>query len=227
MKKLFLIPLLACFSCVMAWGSEVVVNDFATLKTQLSASGTADVVKLGQDIAYPTNGSDLLNIERSLTLDGQGHKISGYGSRGGQPNVISINYNKSSYVTVELKNLDIYSTEYRPLETRGYITKLTLDNVNITSTGGTYNPQGLTMGGYQTSEPYAQLVIKDSKISATASGYPVIFWNPAIVTATNSHFNGYCALYFKTDSKHSVVNADACNFDAPNVHSGASNAFAV
>ena len=228
MKKFFLIPLMTLVCSVMTWGSEVVVNDFATLKTQLSASGTADVVKLGQDIAYPTNGSDLLNIERSLTLDGQGHKISGYGSRGGQPNVISINYNKSSYVTVELKNLDIYSTQYRPLETRGYITKLTLDNVNVVSTGGTYNPQVLTIGGYQTEEPYAQLVIKNSSFNAGTSGYPMIFWNPTIVTMENTNIAaGYCGMYFKPGSHGCVVNADACNFDAPNVHSGVSNAFAV
>lgn len=227
MKKLFLIPLMAMLCTVMACGATVQVSDFAELKAAIAAADPGDEIQLTADIAYPKNGEDLINITKSLTLDGQGHKISGYGSRGGQPNVIAINYNNSSYVTVELKNLDIYSTQYRPVETRGYITKLTLDNVNITSTGGSSNPQGLTIGGYQTSEPYAQLVIKNSKINATASGYPVIFWNPTIVTATNSDFSGYCALYFKTDSKHSVVNADACNFDAPNVHSGASNAFAV
>ena len=227
MKKLFLIPLLACFSCVMAWGATRTAGTFQQLQDALAAAAAGDVIELTADIAYPKNGEGLINITKSITLDGKGHKISGYGKRGSVPNVIAINYNNTSYVDVTLKNLDIYSTEYRPLETRGYITKLTLDNVTITSTGGSSNPQGLTMGGYQTSEPYAQLVIKDSKINLTHSGYPVIFWNPANVTLSNSDFNGYCGLYFKTDAKHSVVNADACNFDAPNVHSGASNDFAV
>ena len=81
MKKFFLIPLMTLVCSVMAWGTEIVVNDFASLKNALSAEGTADVVKLGQDITYTANGSTdyLLNIERSLTLDGQGHKIIGWG----------------------------------------------------------------------------------------------------------------------------------------------------
>ena len=227
MKKLFLIPLMAMLCTVMAWSAVRSASTFQELQDAIAAADPGDEIQLTADIAYPKNGNDLINITKSITLDGQGHTISGYGDNGGRPNVISINNNNTSYVTVELKNLNIYSTQYRPLETRGYITKLTLDNVNITSTGGTYNPQGLTIGGTQTSEPYAQLVIKDSKINATKSGYPVLFWNPTLVTATNADFSGYCALYFKTDSKNSVVNADACNFDAPNVHSGASNAFAV
>lgn len=229
MKKFYSFLLMATALLIgMNLQAEVrTAGTFDELTTALSQAAAGDVIELTADIAYPKNGKGLINITKSLTLDGKGHKISGYGARGSVPNVIAINYNNTSYVDVTLKNLDIYSTEYRPLETRGYITKLTLDNVTITSTGGSANPQGLTIGGYQTSEPYAQLIIKDSKINLTHSGYPVIFWNPTIVTATNSDFNGYCGLYFKTDAKHSVVNADACNFDAPNVHSGASNDFAV
>ena len=77
MKKIYSLVLMTMLCTVMAWGSEIVVNNFNDLKTALSSEGTADVVKLGQDIAYATNGSDLLNIQRSLTLDGQGHKITG------------------------------------------------------------------------------------------------------------------------------------------------------
>ena len=218
MKKFFLIPLMAMLCTVMTMATVRTAGTFDELQNAISAAANGDEIKLTADIAYPKNGEGLINITKSITLDGQGHKISGYGSRGGQPNVIAINYNNSSYVTVELKNLDIYSTQYRPLETRGYLTKLTLDNVNITSTGGSSNPQGLTIGGTQTDEPYAQLIIKDSKISVGTSGYPVIFWNPTMVTAENSYFNGYCGLYFKSGSAQTVVDADNCNFDAPNVH---------
>ena len=74
MKKFFLIPLLTLMCSVMAWGTEITVSNFADLKTALSSEGTADVVKLGANITY---GSELLNIQRSLTLDGNGFTITG------------------------------------------------------------------------------------------------------------------------------------------------------
>ena len=93
MKKFFLIPLLACFSCVMAWGATVQVGDFAALKNAIDNASNGDVIELTADITYDgawstvsaadlnsaTTVVDALCITKSITLDGKGHKIVGWG----------------------------------------------------------------------------------------------------------------------------------------------------
>ena len=250
MKRFFLIPLMAFFSCVMAWGTEVVVNNFDALKTQLSASGTADVVKLGQNITY--SGTEVLNIERSLTLDGQGFKITGKancntkvgGGTKNQATVIAINkaMDKSG-LDVTLKNLKLdkkdavakSSTRYYGIMVFDGVDKLTIDACEFDNTLNG-NAQTLCINGLSTS-PLA-LYIKDSEIKAGSGGYPAYILKPVNATLKNTTFSGYCALYFKMPSstsyygtnigsRGSYVDAENCNFDAPNVHSGYSNDFAV
>lgn len=262
---------------VMAWGSEIVVNDFATLKTQLSASGTADVVKLGQDIAYATNGSDLLNIERSLTLDGQGHIIKGYGktnthvSGSGQNHnsVIAVNANvfgAAPTLNVTIKNLklgnvkDEYTTDGQQkaaVNARFYgiisfdgVAKLTIENDSL-KTGVIYdsktkkwvgpgNQQPLCFTGTNTTP--LQLTINNSFVGAGNGAYPVYVLKPITANLTNVTTEGWCALYFKyrynpsgayttygdvAGTRGSVVTANNCAFNAPNIHEGETNGFAV
>ncbi len=92
MKKIFLIPLLTCFSCVMAWGATYQVGTYAQLKAALEA-GDATLIELTADITYDgawktvtttdlnsaTTVEPALCIMNSLTLDGKGHKIIGWG----------------------------------------------------------------------------------------------------------------------------------------------------
>ena len=94
MKKLFLIPLMTLVTCVMAWGySTHSVGTFTELQTALSGAADGDVIKFTQDITYggawkTVNSTDLnsastvepaLCITKSLTLDGNGHKLIGWG----------------------------------------------------------------------------------------------------------------------------------------------------
>ena len=77
MKRFFLIPLLACFSCVMAWGADAHVSSLAELKAAL-ADATIETIYLDQDIEYRVAGANKgVNITRSLTIDGQGFCIKG------------------------------------------------------------------------------------------------------------------------------------------------------
>lgn len=227
MKKIFLIPLMAMLCTVMAWADPTVrtAGTLSELQDALSNAAANDEIQLTADIALPSDHSVYLNIKKSITLDGQGHTLSGYGNRGSAQQTIAINYSNSEKISVVLKNLNITTPGLRPIDTRGNLISLELDNVNIVSTASG-NAQGITFScdaGADAS--IANLIIKNSSINATASGYPIIFWNPANVIAENSTFAGYCGLYFKNGSRGSVVNADACDFDCPNVHSGVSNAF--
>ena len=207
MKKFFLIPLMTLVCSVMAWGSEIVVNDFATLKTQLSASGTYDVVKLGQDISY--DGTDVLNIARSLTLDGQGYKITGTGNCNSridnveiknQPTSIAIDAerNKTNLVVI-IKNLDLDKPtsdgRYYGIMALDGAKELTLENVHINNTPGG-NAQGFCAQGANTE--LMKVTIRNSTISGGAGyGYATYILRPLDLKIYNSTIEGYCTLYFK------------------------------
>ncbi len=246
MKKFYLIPLMTLMCSVMAWGSEIVVNDFATLKTQLSASGTADVVKLANDIAY--SGTEVLNIERSLTLDGQGHKITGYGQLNTKVNysdatnynaVIAVNYqgNVASTLEVTIQNLYIGSTvnarHYGVIAFDG-VKSLLLQNDSIVYTRNTTQP--ICVNGYQSSA--LELTINNSYIKAGPKGYCAYILKPIDATVTNSTIDGWAGFYFKPcnstgnygnniGSRGSKLTATATTFNCPNIHSEASNNFAL
>ncbi len=222
MKKIFLIPLLTLLCTVMAWGSEIEVDNFADLKTQLSASGKADVVKLAKDIDY--EGTEVLNIERSLTLDGQGHKITGFvnveacapqtGSTytGAAPAAVAINRNGNPDATLEvdIENLNIaagtksYNSQ-RMIGIMVYdgVTTLNVTGCNILSLCDYTWRMGITVTGKSTS--LLNLNIVDSKIQVldeserlkTNRGYPIYILRPVNLKVKDSEIIGWCGLYFK------------------------------
>ena len=70
MKKLFLIPLLACFTCAMAWGVEV--TDKTSLQNALNAGGE---ITLGADINL--GASQVTMTSGTVVLDLNGHTLTG------------------------------------------------------------------------------------------------------------------------------------------------------
>ena len=227
MKKIFLIPLLACFSCVMAWATDAHVSSIADLNAKL-ADASIETIYLDNDVTYATNET-VIWVKRSVTIDGQNHTISGYGKRGARFVTISIYPDEGTYtdpLNVTLKNIKAShnAATGRSLELFHYDSnvELNIDNCEFRLTGSGNN-QGVTVESTHTTI----FNISNSTFYANNSGYPVITFSPLTFNLSNSTFAGYCGLYFKNGSRGSVVNADACNFDAPNVHSGASNAFAV
>ena len=233
MKKFFLIPLMALFSCVMAWGGATVqVGTFEALQNAVDHAASGDIIKLTADIAYPETGDPLcLNILKSLTIDGQGHTLSGVGHWEGSTSKSSllINRNGTETIDVTLKNINIVnSTEFRVVLVSASLSSLTIDNCEIRATSSANN-QPITFQSKQTD--IVDVTINNSIISAGASGYPVIIFEPIHLTTANTIYSGYCGLYFKgyvsgrAGARGSIVNATNCNFECPNVHSGNTNAF--
>ena len=84
---------MTCLSCVMAWAATVQVGDFTALKNAIDNASNGDVIELTADITYDgawstvstadlnsaTTVVDALCITKSITLDGKGHKIIGWG----------------------------------------------------------------------------------------------------------------------------------------------------
>ena len=230
MKKLFLIPLMTLVCSVMVWANDAHVSNITDLKAAV-ANASVETIYLDADIDYAE--ASCINILRSVTIDGQGHTLSGYGRRASTSSypTIAINQGGSSMVDVTLKNLQMINPLWRVVETRGNIHSLTIDNCHIEAqrlNTGDYD-QPITIGGNQASQ--AAITIRNSKVVA-AVYYPIITFNPVHLTLENTDIEGWCSVYFKgqsssAGSRGSVLVADDCHFNAPNVYSGVSNAFGM
>ncbi|MGN0846754.1 MAG: hypothetical protein ACI4RA_05150 [Kiritimatiellia bacterium] len=203
----------------------------AALEAANAAGDVSVTVTLLADVAYAENGKGLWNVTHSMTIDGNGHTMSGWGSRGGNKTTLAINNGGMSPVDVKLIDLTINNAGDmgRPIETRGNIGSLTIENCTINATGNGNN-QGITIGGSQASK--AVVALKDTTVSAGMAGYPYISFNPAEVTIQGGALSGYCGMYFKGEngsfgSRGTSVTATGTMFDCPNVHSGEPNDFGV
>ena len=236
MKKLFLIPLLACFSCVMAWGATVEVGTFEQLKVAIDGASNGDVIKLTADIDYGTaGGTNYLNIKNSITLDGQGHTLTGACKRANADFWATLYVNEKAedvammdivIKDITLVNNKITSAYGASIRFQHNINTVTLTNVVMDITGGVRgNSAPMFLGGSDTNNP--TYTLNNCKLLGKNNDYPYYSWIKAHIIAKDTYFSGYCGMYFKEGSYGTIVNATACQFDAPNVHSGQSNAFAV
>lgn len=212
-------------------GARIGDVHYDTLDEAIEAAKTGDTITMLRDYDYAQYGSGLLNIDVSCTLDGNDSTISGWGSRSGNSTTIAINNSGSSTINVTLKNLTVSNDAYngRPIETRGNISVLTLENCKINATGAG-NTQCLTIGGSQ--ESSAEVNIIDTSINAGNAGYPIIVFNPVELKMSGGQVEGYCGIYFKgvngsTGSRNSNVDINGTTFDCPNVHSGTGNDFGI
>lgn len=219
----------------MAWGESIEVNSIGALKTALENS-RYDLIKLTADLNYVTEGqAACVNILRSVTIDGQGHKILDGGIRtGSTKTTLAINQgapaNENWIDSVVLKNITLQTSTFNQvLNCRGNITRLVIENSTIETTYNSGNNQAITFYSAEQTSPI-KLIIKNSTVFANKAGYPVITWNPLEIETEGSTFNGFCCLYFKgpngNDGSHnSEVKATNCHFYAANYHDGAWDSF--
>lgn len=240
MRKFFLIPLMTMMCSVMAFATTVyTAGTFAELQDALTAAVDGDEIQLTADFGYPTNGSGIINITKSVTIDGQNHTLSGYGSRNGNKTTIAINQGGANFVAVTLKDLTIRNAgSYgRPIECRGKMTSLSLNNVKVYATGSG-NCQGITIGGNQATA--MTLNMTNSLIDVTqrnqagditkSGSYAIISFNPYNATIDHCTFSAWAGLYFKgisssAGSRGSVVNVENTAFHCSNYNSGETNSF--
>ena len=219
---------------VMAFAAEVEVATYDELRSAVAAADNGDVIKITADMIgfYQSSANSAVNIKKSITIDGQGHTLYGYGRRAStsQYPIIAINQDGSNMVDVTLKNLQMINPLCRVVETRGNIHSLTIENCHIEAEKQMNDyDQPITIGGSQASQ--AAITIRNSKIVA-AVYYPIVVFNPVNLTLENTDVEGWCSVYFKgqvssVGSRGSVLTADNCHFNAPNIYSGETNAFAM
>ena len=98
MKKFFSFVLMVMLCTVMAWGTDAHVSDIDGLKSAI-ADASIETIYLDADIQYAaTADASCINILRSVTIDGQGHTLSGYGKRG----------TTSNYPTIAIKVVAVW-----------------------------------------------------------------------------------------------------------------------
>ncbi len=102
MKRFFLIPVLALFTCVNMWADPVEVSTIDALQTQLAAGHD---VKLMADITITTTKA--VSINSTVTLDLNDHRLIANTSNG---NMFSFADAASSAVTFTIKNGSITKT---------------------------------------------------------------------------------------------------------------------
>ena len=195
-----------------------------------------EYIVLLNDISVPSEKTGkldgLLNINSSLTIDGDGHGVTGYGKRTANSSTIyptfTINCNNngliqsSENIDVSFKNLSITSgiSKGRPIETRGKLNSLSLINCTVTATG-TGNNQLITLGGSQANK--IDVEINNSTLEGTASSYCIISFNQFDATVNDSRFNGYCGFYLNSDT----YGSNNCNIVANNSIFNSPNSFSL
>ena len=232
-------------------GNVYTVNNFDELWFTINTAVDGDVITLAADIAYPTNGqaANLLNITKSITIDGKGYTLSGWSKANiginrttNESVTLAVNYGgeSSAALDVTIKNITVTNsgTGDRSMAVIAYdgVEKLTFTNANLIIDMKASWVMGLLVTGADATP--LQLKIEDSFVTTgDGKGYPAYFCKPIAGTFKNTEFKGYCALYFKyrysaaygevVGPRGSVVNADACTFTTLNYHNSATNGFAV
>jgi hypothetical protein len=220
----------------MAWAdneAKIGTTEYATLKAALDAASSGATVELLKDVSYTdAAGTANLNINKSLTLDGKGHTISGYSTRSGKTQYATIWINlvspSASNVTVIFKDVKVINPKSGSntwaIHTRGKI-----DSVAVVDSYLEANMTPFQIGGSQATK--AKITMLNSQLKAL-SYYCVCSYNPYILKAENCEFNGWNALYFKgvdgsAGSRGSVATLTNCNLNCPNPYDTPTNAFGM
>lgn len=236
MKKiyLFLLMVTALLISTNLNAAVIEVGTFEQLKAAIDGASNGDVIKLTADINYGTaGGANYLNITKSITLDGQGYTLTGACKRANADfwATLYVNEKAEDVAMMDIVIKDITLVNNKKTSSYGAsirfqhnINTVTLTNVVMDITGGVRsNSAPMFLGGSDTNNP--TYTLNNCKLLGKNSDYPYYSWIKAHIIAKDTYFNGYCGMYFKDGSNGTVVDADNCNFDAPNEHNGTSNAF--
>lgn len=236
---------------VMAWGATISVGEGGTypatdagLNQAIAAASAGDVIELTSDIAYATNGTGLINITKSITLDGQGYKINGYGicnlniDAGKTKNynvVIAVNNagESNANLSVTIKNLRLKHTndyDLRAIAAFDGVSTLNLEKDSIVCKNVTVFVNGKE-------ETALNLNIRDSYLKAKS--YTTYLQKKINLSIEKSYLEGYGVLYCKRPNysvsdfgsnigtKGSVLNVTNSYLSSTNANSGRDNDFAI
>ena len=189
--------------------SEVSVNGVAyeTLADALTNAEDGATISFARDVET----TDILKIEKAITLDGNGKTISG-----------SANKTLELYADTNISNITIVNTSSngRCVDTRSAV-NLELDSVGIVASGRGNN-QPITIGG---SENGTSVTIKNSTVDAGEVGYGIISFVKSDIIIKDTNIAGYNAIYMKSGSEGSTIEVSSSTLDGINDCSGEDDRF--
>ncbi len=201
---------------------------YETLQAAVDAAEAGATINILTDFTLTTittspNNKYNVNINKSLTINGNGHVItSSTGKRAlaltGEGNEITLKdltivNNKADWVMGILNNLTC-----------------TLDGTTIDGSDykGSYN-QPVTIGSIDAAGSVTLNVTNGSVIKTNDQGtahYAVIAWHPANITVTDSKLIGWANIYLKPDAAGSTVKIEGSEMVSKGIK-GSSNSFSV
>ena len=171
---------------------------FATLAAAVEYAKTDDVVTLIRDIT----ASDIITINKSITLDGNGKKLTSTAGR-------AINVSGADGVTI--KNLTINASGERAINVIQNATNVTIDNVTATAANYTVNLAG--------SAANAVVAVKNSDltglnvVNVAAAGAQVTVDKTVLNCDDNSDDEKYAALALNKDAQGGSIIATEVTFN--------------
>ena len=181
---------------------------FQTLSEAVEFATSGQTVTLIRDVEM----SDILVINKAITLDGNGHKLTSTAGR-------AINVSGADGVTI--KNLIINASGERAINVIQNATNVTIDNVIATASNYTVN--------VASSAPNAVVVIKGSDltglnvVNVAAAGTYVTIENTKVTCNDQNSAENYAALSLHKDAVGGKIIATGVTFDIKGNSDKASN----
>ena len=260
-KTLFalIVAMIACFAMFFATSNvtfastgnvaKIGTQEYATFEQALADANSNDdltTIELLSDVVLANNSSNgRVSITTSLTINGNGHKITGnqrfmltVDGLHGTSN--SLRHNAENKIVVNLNNVTLYNAssiaQARALETRGGQMELNVNNstLEVKGDGGNsaaFNVGSDHVGGYAIDVNFVNSNIIDGA-QAEKYGYSIRTWNKVNLYLENTNVTGWSAVYMKgadgsQGSAGSVVTINNCQINSINTYSGATNSFSI
>ena len=213
--------------------AEVDGVQYSDLQSALNAAADGDTVRILSDIKLDDSDTSGAVIESGVTIDGTKPNGGCYTiSSSTAKNVLATMENASFGHELTIRNLNIISestmNNSKCLWTGFLGGKLVLENVTMEARNAA-NSQPLTIGGTTTEN--TEIIITESTIIASATGYSVICFNPVDLKVTGSYLEGWAVLYMKYQegggTHGSVIDVQDSEIVSMNTVSGESNDFAA
>ena len=230
--------------------AKIGTAEYATLEEAVSAAQIGDVIELLSNVTLEDGAVDGesagLRVNKSLTINGTNNTIFNNNQRG---IYVEGGADEQSKVTLTFNDVTVYNhTEVgsvRCFDIRGGHLALTLNNVKVDAANKTSTvAQAITFGGDASNTFPVTVTLTNCEVrsgiarnTATTAegydealgfapghyGYAVYACNPVSLTATNTKFDAWAAIYLAEPkvsygSKTSTVTLDGCEVIATNDH---------
>ncbi len=194
-----------------------ILTKFDTFDEALINADSGSTIIMCEDLVLDSEVDNMYTIQKDLTIDGRGHKISTSTVR----KIITAEAN------LTLKNLTIENghTAGRCIQVNNDNITITLDNT-ILNVAGTGASQPITVySPDDKADAVVTIKMNKSKILGGASSYGIICFVPTNIEMVESEVSGWSCVYIKSTATGSTVTATKSTFNGSSDKNGDTNSF--